>query len=526
MPPDSTDHNDVPVPPTAEQQSRRMRQSPPPPPDRPIGPPLIRPDEKRPSGWRPARSYLGRRLSSGWAISFLFHFFLLLGLALLVEALRPASTFLGLTATMTESPPLQRLHAPQAQAFLMKPNRIAGNAPQLDPEYVAPDVEHPLDLPTSIGRSEETPEETPAQQPTDAATATDVAVEGALRGRGRPVRSGLALDGGGTPQSEDAVQRGLRWILAHQRDDGSWNFDHHKSYCRGQCANPGTEASTTAATAMALLPFLGAGYTHTEGEHQDVIKRGIYYLVQHTRLTPQGNDLQEGSMYGQGLATIVLCEAYAMTEDETLKTYAQGALDFICYAQDRKGGGWRYTPGEPGDTTVTGWQLMGLKSGQMARLSVPSPTIFMVTRFLDSVQSDSGAQYGYLDPRPRQTTTAIGLLCRMYTGWTREHIALQRGVEHLSGWGPSDDNMYYNYYATQVMHHWQGSLWEAWNEKMRDHLIDTQATAGHESGSWHFSGGRGDVGGRLYNTAAAVMTLEVYYRYMPLYEPRAVESGF
>ncbi len=522
MPPDSTDHHDVPVPPTGGQESRRVRQLPPPPPKpkvRPLGPPLVWPDETRLSRWW---SYLRRCLSSGWLISFLFHFFLLLGLALLVEASRPASTFLGLTATMTESPPLERLNAAQAQAFLMKPSRVTGNALQLDPEYAVPDVEHPLDLPNSIGRAEGPP----AQQPTDASTATDVAVEGALRGRGRAVRSGLALDDGGTPESENAVERGLRWILAHQRDDGSWNFDHHKSYCRGQCANPGTEASTTAATAMALLPFLGAGYTHTQGEHQDPIKRGIYYLVQRTRLTPQGNDLQEGTMYGQGLATIALCEAYAMTGDETLKDYAQGALDFICYAQDRKGGGWRYTPGEPGDTTVTGWQLMGLKSGQMARLSVPSPTIFMVDRFLDSVQSDSGAQYGYLDPRPRQTTTAIGLLCRMYTGWTREHIALQRGVEHLSGWGPSDDNMYYNYYATQVMHHWQGPLWEKWNEKMRDQLIATQAGAGHEAGSWHFSGGRGDVGGRLYNTAAAVMTLEVYYRYMPLYEPRAVESGF
>ena len=72
--------------------------------------------------------------------------------------------------------------------------------------------------------------------------------------------------------------------------------------------------------------------------------------------------------------------------------------------------------------TVTGWQLMALKCGQMAGLRVPKPTLYMVTRFLDHVQTDGGAGYGYMTPhsktpQSKATTTAIGLLCRMYTGW-------------------------------------------------------------------------------------------------------------
>ena len=81
--------------------------------------------------------------------------------------------------------------------------------------------------------------------------------------------------------------------------------------------------------------------------------------------------------------------------------------------------------------------------------------------------------------------------------------------------------MYYNYYATQVLRHWGGEEWEQWNPKMREYLIATQSNRGHEAGSWYFSGGRGDSGGRLYNTGMAVMTLEVYYRYMPLYQQKA-----
>jgi hypothetical protein len=246
-------------------------------------------------------------------------------------------------------------------------------------------------------------------------------------------------------------------------------------------------------------------------------------------MTPRGVDLQDGSMYGQALATIALCEAFAMTSDATLKEAAQQSLRFVVFAQDVEGGGWRYTPGAPGDTTVTGWQLMALKSGQLAKLDVPSPTIGLVERFLNSVQTERGARYNYMvamPPRQTNTTTAIGLLCRMYTGWHRDHPALYQGVAYLHRWGPSQTNMYYNYYATQVLHHWEGPEWQAWNGRMRDYLIATQSKTSHEAGSWYFPDPYGDAGGRLYNTAIAIMTLEVYYRYMPLYGAEAVDGRF
>jgi hypothetical protein len=402
-----------------------------------------------------------------------------------------------------------------------KPDRVPGDAAPAGPLTVVPVIEVPVD---ESWRADVLAGSGFGLEPLRAMEwllSADMPVGGGLEGRSREARARLAEETGGTPESEAAVERGLRWLQAYQRDDGSWNFDHNKGRRTGFSANPGTEASTTAATAIALAPFLGAGYTHLEGEYQETVHRGLYYLHGRALVTPQGIDLQEGTMYAQGLAAIVLCEAYAMTGDANLKEIAQGALDFIDYAQDKRGGGWRYTPGKPGDTTVTGWQLMALKSGQMAYLRVPSPTVALTAKFLDSVQCDEGAEYGYMNAHPGRTTTAIGLLCRMYTGWGRSHPGLQRGAAYLSDWGPSDDNMYYNYYATQVMRHWGGPEWEKWNPKMRDFLVATQAREGYEAGSWHFSGGHGDVGGRLYNTAAAVMTLEVYYRYMPLYQEKA-----
>ena len=354
----------------------------------------------------------------------------------------------------------------------------------------------------------------------------EAATGGGLEGRKAAARSGLLASRGGNDRSEAAVERGLRWLRAHQNADGSWHCDHTKGPCQGLCRNPGTDTTTTGSTALVLLAFLGAGYTHVDGEYQDTVKRGLYYLQTKALITKHGADLQDGTLYGQGIATIALCEAYAMTGDKALRDLAQQAVHFIVYAQDVRGGGWRYSPGQPGDTTVTGWQLMALKSAQMAGLEVPSPTIALVERFLDSVQTEEGACYGYRTTDPGRATTAVGLLCRMYTGWSRYHPVLGRGIAYLHQWGPSDDNMYFNYYATQVMIQSDGPHWPAWNRQMRDFLIATQAKTSHEAGSWYFPGGYGDRGGRLYNTAMAVMTLEVYYRYMPLYQKKSVESEF
>ena len=318
-------------------------------------------------------------------------------------------------------------------------------------------------------------------------------------------------------------KRALRWLVVHQRQDGSWSFNHLTEACQHYCTHPGSEGSTTAATGLALLPFLGAGYTHREGDFQVAVQRGLDYLKSRGIRISYGNDLRDGSMYGQALATIALCEAYGMTRDADLQQAAQGGLDYIVYAQDNNSGGWRYNPGESGDTTVTGWMLMALKSGQMARLNVQSPAIFAAERFLNSVQNQDGSQYGYQSRKPRPATTAVGLLCRMYTGWRRDNPGLVKGIAQLNAWGPSQDSLYYDYYATQVLFHWAGPEWDAWNRKMREHLVSAQERVGHQSGSWYFESQQSAAGGRLYNTAMAAMILEVYYRFMPLYGEEAVE---
>ncbi|MEN6450767.1 MAG: hypothetical protein ABFC96_09765 [Thermoguttaceae bacterium] len=356
--------------------------------------------------------------------------------------------------------------------------------------------------------------------------------------RGRKLSGNLKqlLPEGADAVSENSVRKALRWLANHQLPDGSWSFDHSAApNCHGACRDPGklTDARN-AATALALLPFLGSNNTHKESRnYRATVANGLQYLVRHMKVGPNGGDLSDpepAGMYSHGLAAIALCEAYGMTHDRNLLKPARQSLEHICWAQDPKGGGWRYQPRQAGDASVVGWQLMALKSGMMAGIEVPNIefTVYKANSFLDSVQIEGGAKYGYLTPGEGDATTAIGLLCRMYSGWKKDNPVLQRGVQLLSRRGASPGNMYYNYYATQVMHHWQGELWQNWNRQMRDQLTHAQARHGHEDGSW-FSGS-GDLGaptgGRLYCTAMATMVLEVYYRHMPLYREQSIDDDF
>jgi hypothetical protein len=339
-------------------------------------------------------------------------------------------------------------------------------------------------------------------------------------------RGTAALARGGSAASEAAVEAGLAWLARHQAGDGSWQFDLSGCRCDGACRDPGTLTGSTASTAIALLPFLGAGSTHVDGPYHETVSRGIYYLLSRMQPTPRGGDFCEGTMYGHGVTTLVLAEALGMTGDEMLVPSVRDAVRFTATAQDLHGGGWRYLPGQAGDITVTAWQIAALKSAMLAGVEVPSPTIDGARRFLDRVQTQGGAAYGYRTPAAKPCTSAVGLLCRMYTGWGSGHEALHRGVTNLAKPGPHPTNIYQNFYLAQALLQLDHPVWPRWNAKNRDQLVASQARFGHEAGSWFFADHDTAPGGRLAHTALAVLTLEVYYRLLPIYREEAVDRDF
>jgi hypothetical protein len=349
-------------------------------------------------------------------------------------------------------------------------------------------------------------------------------VPGGFGGRSGATRQRLVEEGGGNTKSEAAVAAGLKWLIMHQAADGHWSLDGFNQQGHCNCTGFG-QHNDIAATAFGLLPLLAAGETHKNPKaiYGKNVGNALKYLM--------GKQARDGSfgggMYAHGLASIAMCEAYGMTSDPSLKVSAQRALNYIRAAQS-EGGGWRYEPRQGGDTSVAGWQLMALKSGQMAGLEVDdskNPTFAKATKFLNSVNTSDGSGYGYVGPNPTPTMTAVGLLCRLYLGTGPRNSGIIGGVHSLKRSPPGGTNsIYYYYYATQVLHHVGGPDWDSWNPKMRDLLIDKQDKGSdpkkpHLKGSWSPAGdAHGGAGGRLMMTSLSLLTLEVYYRHLPLYQ--------
>ena len=355
-----------------------------------------------------------------------------------------------------------------------------------------------------------------------------------LRGKGSRAGGGS----GPTRDTDRAVLGGLVWLAKHQGPNGAWSLQHSR-FCptRQSCGGQGTYMqSDAAATALALLPFLGAGQTHqTNGPFKKEITKGLNWLIK--QQAPDGNlahrggrsadDVERKPMYTHALGTLVLCEAYGMTRDPKVGGPASRAVRFIELAQNQSTGAWRYHAQDPdGDTSVVGWQVMALKSAQMAGLGVNSVTLESPRKWLRSVAV--GRNQGLFCYRPYErespSMTAVGQLCLQYMGSAPDDAALLEGKQYLMANLPDGNlqrDIYYWYYATLVLHNYLDQDWDKWNRVMRRTLVNTQVREGCGTGSWdpdHPTLDRwGSAGGRLYMTSLSVLTLEVYYRYMPLF---------
>jgi hypothetical protein len=346
--------------------------------------------------------------------------------------------------------------------------------------------------------------------------------------RTMPNRFNVAQHHGATTQTEKAVKAALKWLAENQAPDGRWDAGGHgagvEQKVLGQDHQNAGSRADSAVTGLALLALLASGNTHQGGDYRENVRRGLEYLIR-----IQGPDGNLGGkaaiyemMYSHSMAACALSEAYGMTKDPGLREPVRRAIDYIVKTQDPKGGGWRYLPNIPGDTSQLGWQVMALKSAELAGILMPDATRQGIIRFLQSVSG--GKNGGLASYRPGEqvtrTMSAEALVCWQFLGLPREHPACNEAGNYLLGELPGPDvkpNDYYWYYATLAMYQLQGEYWRRWNEAMHKAIVERQVVDGPQAGSWNTDTLWGGYGGRVYTTAIAALTLEVYYRYLPLY---------
>ncbi len=348
---------------------------------------------------------------------------------------------------------------------------------------------------------------------------------------------------GGTAESEAAVDLALKWLASIQESNGSFDGDSQGAGRLAIDANAERDGRDADAglTALAVLAFLGKQHTLEEGEYSANVEKALRWLISQQGQNSQGvagylggqKSSSIAGMYSHALATFAMAEAYAMTKDETrsefLKIPLQRAVAFTleCQLED---GGWRYMKLQldGGDMSIFGWQLMSLKSAQAAGLDIPLEVRQKMILFLQNrgIGKAGGlAAYRLFQQMPEANRypsvamTAESLFCKQMLGIKREHPSCTEAVDFILANPPmrSKADLYSWYYSTLALYQYGGEPWEKWNVRMRDLLINEQTTTGPDAGSWEPRDRWGDVGGRIYSTAFATLTLEVYYRYLPLY---------
>ena len=359
--------------------------------------------------------------------------------------------------------------------------------------------------------------------------------------------------GGGSDKTEYAVLMALRWLEAHQNDDGSW----------------GEPPYQVGMTGLALLCFLGHNEDHLSPEFGATVRQALEWL--------RSSQDDEGMLcrdfryeYQHGIATYALAEAYAMTGLDPLRPVVNDAVEAIIHGQTEEGG-WYYSyakgnvtvqdyftgqerylqdwPG--GDTSISGWQIQALTAAFYAGIRVENNalenTLSMATKDILSRVNASDGWSGYHNVTPdappgdgteKDRTyglTAIATLCLQFLG-QGDNAAVKVMLNTMRGYRFDWDNtvggwqkapLYAWYYATQAKFHAAGKQplqnpdWKAWNTQMTETLTKKQNT----DGSWGYPGKsregtdlvRGEKNKPVYATTLCCLMLEVYYRYLPTY---------
>ncbi len=404
----------------------------------------------------------------------------------------------------------------------------------------------------------------------------DVVPSDAYKKRAPSIRPQMITSFGGDAEINQTIENGLKFLSKTQWPDGRWRFHQQPASLKvsQELQQNGTKKCDTAATALALLSMLGAGYTHKDGLYREEIQKGLNFLVQHQQTVPivgkngvkgaigaiydaddvidsneANNEFYNYRSYAHAMAATALCEAYGLTHDPKLLPAAQAAARYIIATQNPRLGGWRYETmgmeGQPhieSDTSSSGWQIMALRSAMAAEVLEPDeviPSLNNAQRWLNRAQNpenkrfiynpDIGMDSKYADwKKTTPAMTAEGLFMQWCIN--PDLVDSQQTIPYLLQNAPGknhdleyDTDVYYWYYGTAVMFAQKGEAWKTWQSAIMPLLQRTQLPADHPcGGSWDTEKPTRDkwsnIGGKHYITTMNLMIMEIYIRHLSIYQ--------
>ncbi len=339
-------------------------------------------------------------------------------------------------------------------------------------------------------------------------------------GAGRAAAIG-AYGGKWGQYAEAAVLRALEWLRINQNQDGSWGT-HDKE----------------AMTGLGILTFLAHGETTASEKYGPTVERAIRYLVARQNEKGEFDKVDTtGGTYSQAICVYAVSEAYGMTRIPSLKGVMEKGAQVLINGQQSKGGyDYKFAKGERRDTSLAGWCCQAMKAAYIAGAENAGLHEAMEKAVEDfkSVQKPEDGSFYYSKIGASHSThsiTAVAVLSMQLLGHAGDP-EVNRGMDFLGGatckWeNPPDWPMYAWYYISQTKFHKGGATWSNWNNQFAPQFIRNQKPDGH----WESPGlalGAGATGREnmhpVYATTLAALTLQVYYRFLPTYQPIETEK--
>lgn len=326
---------------------------------------------------------------------------------------------------------------------------------------------------------------------------------------------------------ERAAQRGAEYLLNQQHQDGA--IVENNRY-------------KTTMTSLAIMALCAVGHQPADQTREgEALRKALGYVLHPDRQDKDGYfGSRDGSrMYGHGIITLMLAEVLGMgvdeAQDKVIRERLQKAIDLMLRAQrvrkdERNRGGWRYSPTSgDSDLSVTVWQLLSLRAAKNAGIDVPKEAIdkgvAYVKRCYKSPRDSLGHPtnmksffcYQPNDNRIRFGSGAGGFLVLQICGGydAREVVgAADYFLDYDIPDKKQSEHFFYGmYYYSQGMYQRKGKYAEHARRKVREILLPTQ----EGDGRWNPGSREGDAG-KVYATSLAMLSLSIYYHYLPIYQ--------
>jgi hypothetical protein len=342
-----------------------------------------------------------------------------------------------------------------------------------------------------------------------------------------------------------AVERALNWLAARQQVDGSF---------------PTIDTGQPGVTCLCTLAFISHGHVPGDTAIGRRLQRATDYAASCqkpngliTLVGPDGpsidrelsHEIGTCAAYNHAISSLSLTEVYGMSDvnrARRLQAAINKALTATLVMQrwakkrDADVGGWRYidhnaTDGDyDSDLSISGWELMFLRSARNAGFPVPNEPVDSAVAYVRRCYSSQDGVFQYFasadDDRSRAMAGA-GILALAHAGFHNAPEALSSGrwilrngfdkyntVLPLSG-GRHDRYHYALFTCCQAMYQLGGQYWREFFPRVVSTLLANQQPDGSWPADRHWHDGQF---GNAYTTALVVMTLGAPNQLIPIFQ--------